>query len=389
MKIAVIGLGGRLSDVWSMLKLQCPEAELSAVCDVKPAEALKEQLRRLGENPETCALFTDPEEMLAAGGFEGVMVGTRCSLHSKMGQLVLNADLPLYLEKPIATNRKDLEALKAAGAGKEQRVVIGFPLRVTQLVLETKKMIKRGDIGEPMHMYAWNNPNYGDTYYQSWYRDNEETQGLWLQKATHDLDYMVYILEKKPVRICAMTSKKVFDCSKPAGKYCVDCDETDCKQHPYQRVMFGCDLDRMPKKGDRAAYGRMCSFGEDAKNEDSGSCLIGFEDGSHAVYTQCFYARKKAGNRGCRVIGYDGTIEFDWTTSQVKLFRHHCCQDEVISCNPNGIGHGGGDVILVQSFLDIIRGKGVSCSDLNDGILSVEMCMAAMESSATNTFVEL
>ncbi|MBR4748880.1 MAG: Gfo/Idh/MocA family oxidoreductase, partial [Abditibacteriota bacterium] len=136
MKIAVIGLGGRLMDVWRMLKLQCPEAEMSAVCDVKSVDVLKQQLTGLGEDPEACAYFTDPEDMLSAGGFEAVMVGTRCSLHSRMGQLVLNKDLPLYLEKPIATNRADLEALKAAGKGKEQRVVIGFPLRVTQLVLE-------------------------------------------------------------------------------------------------------------------------------------------------------------------------------------------------------------------------------------------------------------
>ena len=54
------------------------------------------------------------------------------------------------------------------------------------------------------HVQAWNNVPYGWCYYQSWYRDENETQGLFLQKATHDFDYINYLVEKRPVMVCAM-----------------------------------------------------------------------------------------------------------------------------------------------------------------------------------------
>ena len=49
-------------------------------------------------------------------------------------------------------------------------------------------------------------------------------------------------------------------------------------------------------------------------------------------------------------------------------------------------GHGGGDHILAESFLDLIAGRASPNASLRDGLLSAAMCLAARESARTKTF---
>ncbi len=56
--------------------------------------------------------YTDADQMLDKEKLDGVMIGTRCSLHAKMAIKVLNRNISLFLEKPIATNMGDLLALR-------------------------------------------------------------------------------------------------------------------------------------------------------------------------------------------------------------------------------------------------------------------------------------
>jgi hypothetical protein len=55
--------------------------------------------------------------------------------------------------------------------------------------------------------------------------DYNETGGLWLQKATHDLDYINYIMGEPPATVFAMESQRVFNRRKPAGLTCNVCEE--------------------------------------------------------------------------------------------------------------------------------------------------------------------
>lgn len=69
-------------------------------------------------------------------------------------------------------------------------------------------------------------------------------------------------------------------------------------------------------------HGYQCCYATDTGNHDSASVLLRFENGAHASYSQNFYARKGAAARGARLIGYKGTLEFDWYTDELKVFMH-------------------------------------------------------------------
>ena len=175
-----------------------------------------------------------------------------------------------------------------------------------------------------------------------------------------------------------MNSKMIFKGDRPAGLRCADCPDADsCLETPRVKDM----------KNDVEDYD-LCCFAKDTGNEDSGSVLVEYENGMHVDYTQNFVARRKAGKRGARFIGYKATLEFDFYTGEIVIFDHDSDSVERITVEDDG-SHFGGDKFLAENFIGVMKGREVSRSPLSDGILSAEMCLAARRSAEERTFVDV
>ena len=378
-RLGVIGYGERARHMARLMRRQDANVQLTAIADPL-GDSLGIQMRADDPDTELPRFYCTADEMLDAERLDGVLIGTRCSLHAQMGIKVLKRGIALFLEKPVATTLLDLMALKALSS---PRVVVSFPLRMSRVVQLAKQIVDSGKIGTIEQVQAWNNVPYGNVYYQTWYRDEAETQGMSLQKATHDFDYINYLLgNNRPRTVSAMTSKRVFRGDHPAGLHCKDCPERlVCLESPYQP--------RRPSPLPLSDPEKLqCAFAVDTGNEDSGSALIEYESGMHVVYSQNFYARNKAARRGASLIGYTGTIEFDWYPEQLQVFLHHDTQVETHTFEADG-EHGGGDAVLAANFLDIIRGEAESASPMEEGLRNALLCLKAKESAATHQFQDV
>ena len=374
LKIGVIGYGNRINGIVTKL-INTGKVSLTAVTDI---DNLTVKEKYLSES-ENVTYYDDAKKMLDTEKLDGVLIGTRCSTHTKFTKLVSKYNIPLFLEKPVCTNYEDLKVLENID-NMEENCVVSFPLRVSALLEYVKEIIDTGKIGEITHIEAYNNVNYGRGYYHKWYRDENETGGLFLQKTTHDIDYINYLLGGlKPVCVTAMKSKQVFKGDKAEGLKCKDCAEFEaCPESP-KNVL---------KNGDGFIIGEYCCFSKDTGNEDSGSMIVEYENGMHVVYTQDFVVRNKAGNRGARIVGYKGTIDFDWTTNEVTIYHHLRNITETHTLSANG-SHYGGDMVLCENFISVMEGKEVSKAPLSAGILSAKICLAAKKSSEEKVFVHL
>lgn len=383
LKMGVIGYGGRIRGVVHLIRKFNAGAEVTAIADVRNDE-IRAQMKQEGANPDAVRFYDDPARMLAREQLDGVLIGTRCSLHARFAAAVLKRNLPLYLEKPVATNPDDWAALYRAWRRSRSPVVVSFPLRMTPLVQQAVDLIRGGAIGAIQHVQAWNNVPYGECYYLWWYRDEHETQGLWLQKATHDFDYITYVLGLRPVRVAAMKSKLVYKGNMPAGLKCNDCPIPQaCPESPFNRYFYRGLTDGV-KPNDLA-----CGFAKDTGNEDAGSALVEYETGLHVNYSQNFFARRGAGARGARFFGYKGTLEFDWYTDEVKVFFHHAPRTATYACDTKALGHGGGDTVLAWNFVQLMKGEAESVSPLSAGLRSALMCLKARESSEKAAFCDI
>jgi predicted dehydrogenase len=377
LKLGVIGYGNRMSYVVPLL-LNSGEVTLTCVMDIDNATVKTKYLK--DEKFKNVKYYDDADEMLKNEELDGVCIGTRCSSHTEYFLKAFEHKIPVFLEKPDCTTYKDLARIKAA-LDFSEKVVVSFPLRASPIIEKVKEIIDSGKLGKIEHIQAYNNVTYGRGYYHKWYRDENETGGMFLQKATHDLDYINYLLgdEVKPICLCAMKSKQIFKGDKPAGLKCVDCaDAKSCPESP----------ENVTKAGDTGTKGEYCCFAVDTGNEDSGSVIIRYNSGMHVVYSQNFFVRNGASRRGARLVGYKGTLEFDWYKNEITVYHHDINDVESYSLdNPNGV-HFGGDNVLCDNFIEVMKG-GNSKTPLLSGIKSVELCLAARKSSTENIFVDI
>lgn len=376
-RIGVIGYGGRINSVISSIE-QVGGAKLVAVTDVVDKKDYLEENGHHGVHR-----YSDAHEMIKNENLDGICIGTRCNLHSCYMKEIAKYGIPVFLEKPVAINDEDIEMLESIKE-MEDKTVVSFPLRVAQITQYVKRMLDSGELGEICQVQAYNNVPYARGYYHKWYRDDSITGGLFLQKATHDIDYISYLIgDKKPLNICAMASKMYYKGDNPSGKKCKDCEKRFTCEESIENL----------KKLDRA-YGNnytgdlMCCFAVDTGNQDSGSFIVKYEDGMHVNYTQDFVAKYSAGRRGARIICSFGTVEFDFYTNVVKVYKH---LERVSSEHKLTIagGHFGGDEELARNFIGVMAGTEKSKTPLSLGIRSAQICLLAEKSSRDNKFYDI
>ncbi|MDR1692492.1 MAG: Gfo/Idh/MocA family oxidoreductase [Oscillospiraceae bacterium] len=373
MKLLIVGMGLRASVMLKEMRKLEPDLEVCAVCDPDPAARDRLAEAYTGE----ARFFGNLTDALDWQTYDGAMLATRCNLHTELASLIMERNLPLFFEKPVGISESQIAALENAAKSYTSQAVCSFPLRVSPLCTLAREIVLSGALGEVEQAQAVNNVPYGGVYYHNWYRDDSVTGGLWLQKATHDFDYAIFLLGRQPAEICAMDAKRVFSGSKPAGLLCKDCEEyRTCPESPY--VLKNIRYEEVT--------GEYCCFGEDVGNQDSGSALLRFDTGMHMAYSQNFYARKAAAKRGIRLLGTRGTLEFDWYAGELAVYSHEMPKVERHSFDAKKMGHFGGDRALAGNFLDVVRG-GESAAPLGAGILSAKVCLAAEKSSRENRFV--
>ena len=228
--------------------------------------------------------------------------------------------------------------------------------------------------------------SYGTVYWEQGYRNFTITGGLFLQKATHDFDYIAMLMGSPIVQVAAMGNYgRVFGGDKPPGLRCSACDETaTCLESPENRR----------RNGLRTADDHLCLFSSDTRteegtNEDCSTALLRFASGAHGTYTQVFFTRRDAHRRGAVVSGYRGTIEFDWYRSDFREVRHHDSFTEHGHLDAGEDGHHGGDANLLGDFLALARDGTPPRADLRCGLNSVYTSLAAKESAAAGRFVDV
>ena len=382
MRIGVIGYGLRAHSVLNeALRLVASDVVLAGIVD--PDEAGVRA--KLAPADRGVKFYASMAELVKQAKPDALFIGTRCNLHTPLAIEAKPYGLPLYLEKPVAISLEQANALETSWRGAFNRVVVSFPLRVSPLCVKARAEIAAGLVGTPLHVAGLNYVNYGSVYFGQGYRDYAVTQGLFLQKATHDLDYLMYLMNEPIVRIGAMETKgKTFGGNKPAELRCRDCAEREtCLESPKNTKR---NSSGSPNGDDRlCVFSAACGTPQSGMNEDASSAVFEFASGAHGVYTQVFFARRDAGRRGAIVSGYQGTLSFDWSTAEINCIQHHAPFSSVIR-HKSDAGHFGGDLELADDFINLVKYGQTPRATLREGLQSVYACLAAKESAATGKF---
>ena len=123
--------------------------DLMAVCDVDEGRAHR-NARWFGAED----VFTDHRSMLAAGGLDAVIVVTGPTSHAALATDVLDAGLPVFVEKPPARDLAEAEVLAATSARLGSSVNVGMMKRHAPAYVRLMHMIEEPTFGEVTHVAA-------------------------------------------------------------------------------------------------------------------------------------------------------------------------------------------------------------------------------------------
>ena len=389
-KIGVVGCGLQAATIAGYLNIYGDGYEVVAVMDINLDSARVRIAEKNVNLSPHCRFYTLLKDFIEKETeLDGIIVGTICRDHTEVACHLEPMGVPIYLEKPVAVTLEQSKKLYAAFVKSTTPVQISLPMRLSPLTTEAKRIIDSGTIGSVEQLVAYNDVGYGSFYFSSWYRDAEITGGMFMQKAVHDIDYLLFLAGQDPHEVCGMRSQRVFGGDKPFDLCCDQCEEQkQCPESPYN-YFHERNIGKSVAEAVIREKRQMCRFSKGIHIDDIGECIIELKNGAHLAYQQNFFATNAAHRRGARIYGYRGTLEMDFS-GKIKVMSHIRNQTDEITVPSGPLSHYGGDKELVFDFLQTIKTGIRSRTDLifGNGMQSTLACLCARESSDTRQFIK-
>lgn len=188
MKTAVIGCGG-VSVVHFRALKENPDAEIIAVCDIKPERAQKAAAEFGGK------AYCNFGELLANEKPDTVHICTPHYLHTPMAIAALEAGINVLLEKPCSVSDEETVLLKQAQEKSGKQLAVCFQNRYNLCVCEAKNIIESGSMGAVRSIRAFVTWDRGADYYSDdWHgTKDKECGGVLINQAIHTVDLVQYL----------------------------------------------------------------------------------------------------------------------------------------------------------------------------------------------------
>ena len=122
LRAGVIGLGMGRHHARQLGKH--PRVELAALADID-----EDRLTAAGDELLVSKLYTDPGEMIQAGGLDLVIVATPNTFHKPLTVAALAKGAHVLCEKPMAMNAGEAREMLAASREADRRLMINFSFR--------------------------------------------------------------------------------------------------------------------------------------------------------------------------------------------------------------------------------------------------------------------
>jgi UDP-N-acetylglucosamine 3-dehydrogenase len=164
-----------------------PEVEVVGVADARPETAAT------GAAVVGARAYSSYEDLIAAEEVDVVDVCLPTAYHRDLALEAARAGKHLILEKPIARNLEDAEAIIEAFDGNAQRLFVGHVVRFFPEYVRIKEMIDAGELGTVGVARASRRSPFL-TGWNDWYADWRMSGGVLLDLVIHDFDFLRWSL---------------------------------------------------------------------------------------------------------------------------------------------------------------------------------------------------
>ena len=208
-RIAVIGLGQRIAHVLAAMR----EVGWSLTVDghVDPAPVGLPILKAFDIDPGRS--FATAAELLAAGPYDLVMIGSPNHLHFEHLKAAFAAGYPIFSEKPIVRTAEETFALARLMAERgAPPLYIGLVMRSMPMAREAIARVDGGALGPLISIDATEHlpPEHGGYLARNWRRRQAWGGSFMLDKVCHDFDLFNRLVGTRAARAASFGGRRIF-----------------------------------------------------------------------------------------------------------------------------------------------------------------------------------
>jgi predicted dehydrogenase len=141
--VGLIGCGQLAQSVHLKVLERMPEVRVTAIAE--PDMRLRQAASRLAPRAQAVSTY---QQLLARDDLEAVVLALPSDRHAEAAIAAFRAGKHVYLEKPLATNRSDAEAVLQAWQQTNCVGMIGFNYRFNKLYRRARDLIRDGAVGQ-------------------------------------------------------------------------------------------------------------------------------------------------------------------------------------------------------------------------------------------------
>jgi len=193
LKVAVIGVGSMGKNhvrVYSEL----PEAELASIADAN-GQLAEKTAAQFGARA-----YSDYREMLKVERPQAVSVAVPTALHEEVTLATLESGAHVLVEKPIAATLEEGQRMIAQAQSLGLQLMVGHIVRFNPAIQAIKQKLQKGELGRIFQIVCRR-----EGPFPARIRD----VGVVVDLAPHDLDLMRFLTGLDPIRLYAETEQRI------------------------------------------------------------------------------------------------------------------------------------------------------------------------------------
>ncbi len=187
MEVGLIGCGGMGMSLARALNAT-GAGRIGAVSDVD-GERARASAEELGAKA-----FEDHRSMLGAGQVAAVIVASPPFLHRPLAEDALAAGCHVFVEKPMAVNLEDCDAMQGAADAAGRMLMVGQVLRYYPTWRYIRERVAAGAIGRPNGARVTRIGGGFGSYSVPWRMEMAKSGGMLMEVNAHEIDFLCEIL---------------------------------------------------------------------------------------------------------------------------------------------------------------------------------------------------
>lgn len=324
-------------------------------------------------------------EILENPLIDAVFIATPDDTHGDISLEAIRYDKHILLEKPLDITIAKVEKLERSLKNYPKVFMVAYVLRYAPLYAKAKEIVDCGLIGEVYLANGTDHIDYGSyAFFRDWHRKKEKSHSLLLQKASHSLDIINWLVGANPSQVVGLGGLEVFGSPGAVKKFgqplqeprfCHSCPiEEECEESLL-------NLKKNKKIDWHDKWPDQCVFDEEIDIQDHQALLILYENRAKVTYTLCQFSAYY--RREFQLFGTKGELYFDDECNTITVNNRYKNEKTCYEFTGN-LNHSGGDDAMVMEFVECVKGRQRVRSGIESSASVTRLVLAAQDAIDQN-----